>query len=606
MADVYAPLLDVLERTGFWPVVLHVSGPLLAWLEEHDPAYLDRLGAHARAGRVELLASGFDEPILAMLDRADRAHQLRTMRETLQRRFGVEADFAWLTERVWEPDLAADLAAAGIRGVLVDDRHFLVSGFEPVQLHRPWRTAHDGRTLTLFPMHETLRYLIPFREPAETVEWLRALHWQGHRLAVLADDGEKFGGWPGTKRWVYEEGWLERFITAMQAAIADGVVRLTTLREAHEALLPSGPAYLPSASYREMEGWALPTRAAARLQSLEHDLGDRARGADAALLRGAHWKQFLAKYPEANRMHQHMLRISRLCRDLLDPAAARAAIGRAQCNDAYWHGVFGGLYLPFLRSAVWRNLIAAEAELRAGDRFHVEATDVDLDGREELLVTSGVLTAACAPSRGGALETFLHFGHGRNHADVLMRRREIYHGTDLTDGTAEIIDHTGSAALPSGSALPFDHEPRALFVERIVPELVDLPTWMSGEYPMLATWAHAECHAMWRVRVDEAALAFAAERPHLEKLLRFRTDGTILAEFAWRGEAYPEDCVFTTELSSAGRLEIEAEGAEIWRYPIETLAKSERGYDRTRQGEAIVVRVPVHRSALTLVVRPQG
>jgi len=123
---------------------------------------------------------------------------------------------------------------------------------------------------------------------------------------------------------------------------------------------------------------------------------------------------------------------------------------------------------------------------------------------------------------------------------------------------------------------------------------------------MLATWAHAECHAMWRVREDETALAFAAERPHLEKLLRFRADGTILAEFAWRGEAYPEDCVFTTELSTAGTLEIEAEGAEIWRYPVETLAKSERGYDRTRQGEAIVVRVPVHRSALTLVVRPQG
>jgi len=33
---------------------------------------------------------------------------------------------------------------------------------------------------------------------------------------------------------------------------------------------------------------------------------------------------------------------------------------RGQCNCPYWHGVFGGMYLPHLRSALYRELIKAD------------------------------------------------------------------------------------------------------------------------------------------------------------------------------------------------------------------------------------------------------
>ena len=33
--------------------------------------------------------------------------------------------------------------------------------------------------------------------------------------------------------------------------------------------------------------------------------------------------------------------------------------------------------------------------------------------------------------------------------------------------------------------------------------------------------------------------------------------------------------------------------ADWWRHPVETLAKSERGLDRTRQGESITLRWPM-------------
>ena len=52
--DVYRPLLDRLAGRGFLPVVLHLSGPLLEWLERHEPAYLDRVGTEAQGHSHEL------------------------------------------------------------------------------------------------------------------------------------------------------------------------------------------------------------------------------------------------------------------------------------------------------------------------------------------------------------------------------------------------------------------------------------------------------------------------------------------------------------------------------------------------------------------------
>src|SRR5437899_6355762 len=426
--DVYRPLLERLAEREFFPIAIHLSGPLLEWLEEHESGLLDRIARLAEGSRLELLLSGFYEPVLAALPREDRVEQIHWMREAIRRRFGVEATGLWLTERVWEPDLAADLADAGVRYLLVDDRHFLVSGFERDRLHAPFLTESGGKRVGLFPIDERLRYLIPFRPPAEISAYLRELRQAGRPLAVFVDDGEKFGGWPGTKDWVYTRGWLAQFLDAVGALVAAGEVRLTTPGAALDTVPSGGLAYLPTASYREMEAWALPPAAARRLAVLEHELGEaRMAGPEGALVRGAHWRNFLVKYPEANRMHKKMLALSTLCRERGDPASARRAIGRAQCNDAYWHGLFGGLYLPHLRAAIWRNLALAEGELRRGEGLVVEQLDLDGDGAVELWIHSGVFSALVSPQRGGAIEEYTMLEQGLNYADVLTRRRESYH-----------------------------------------------------------------------------------------------------------------------------------------------------------------------------------
>jgi alpha-amylase/alpha-mannosidase (GH57 family) len=179
-------------------------------------------------------------------------------------------------------------------------------------------------------------------------------------LAVFADDGEKLEAGQAQREWVYDKGWLRDFLNTMESLVTSGDVKLSTCSAALDAVHSGGLAYLPTASYREMEGWSLPPTAALRLGELETELGaERIAGEDSAFIRGGHWRNFLVKYPESNRAHKKMMALSALCRRRGDPEDVRRAIGRAQCNDASWHGVFGGLYLPHLREAVWLNLAHA-------------------------------------------------------------------------------------------------------------------------------------------------------------------------------------------------------------------------------------------------------
>jgi alpha-amylase len=615
LEDVYRPLLDRLEGRGFLPAVLHLSGPLLDWLESHEPAYLDRLGTLAADGKLEILLAGYYEPVLASLPRADRIEQIRWMHEAVQRRFGVDARGLWLTERVWEPELAADLADAGVRYALVDDRHFLATGFERERLHAPFWTESDGRPLALFPIDERLRYLIPFRPPEETAQYLRELRGAGHRLAVLADDGEKFGGWPGTKEWVYGRGWLDQFMATVGGLVEGGEVRLSRLDEALAEVPSNGLAYLPTASYTEMESWSLPADAALRLARLQRDLGEaRIAGPDGALVRGAHWRNFLVKYSESNRMHKKMQALSALCRRKGNPVEARRAIGRAQCNDAYWHGVFGGLYLPHLRDAIWRELALAEGELRRGKGLAWEVLDFDGDGSQEIWVHSESFSALVSPVRGAAVEEYTLFRSGINYANVLTRRREAYHDLALERAAAESALGNGGTAsihdIEEGIRLaerpPLDAEDRALFLERILPGSLGLEEFVRGDYRPVHSWARTPFDfAVQRRRgALEIACATGEGGERLAKLIRFGSDGEVTVRYAWNPGAAAPDDLFSTEISLAGSLEAEtAPPAEPWRFSIETVAKSERGLDRTRQGDSLTLRWPVRLGEAAVVLR---
>ena len=628
--DVYQPFLRHAVDGDLLPLTLHVSGPLLDWLESNQPTYLDLVGRLVADGKLELLLAGYYEPILPSLLREDRIEQVAWLREALASRFGADAKGLWLTERVWEPDLPADLVDAGVEYVLVDDRHFVASGFSRDALHLPFRTEAEGKSLGVFAIDEQLRYFLPFHSPDDTVAYLRRLRSTGRRLAVAADDIEKFGGWPGTKAWVYEEGWLDRFVRAMKAMEEEGEIKFATFSQALADLPSGGPAYLPSSSYREMEEWSLPSDGFHRLEILKNELGqERMAHSESPLIRGSHWRNFLVKYSESNRMHKKTMILSRLCRERGNPQDARRALGAAQCNDAYWHGVFGGLYLRHLRDAVWQKLAEAEGLLRQGEDLVCEEVDLDLDGHHELWIHSESFSALVSPARGGVVEELTFFGPRINLANTLTRRREAYHergrredGQTRDDsahsGAGEHDSHHDARTAPSIHDLeealqfqelpPVDLDDRALFLDRILPTNLDPEAYRDGSFEPLLNRARRPLKVLSVEEGDGPNVTGDRDLPArwleiclgdtpdgtFEKRIRFGSDGTLEVLYNWDPSVFPPDSMFSSELSLGAEADVlSAPEATVWRFPISTYSKSERGFDETVQGESVTVSWPI-------------
>src|SRR5712691_2944245 len=169
--DSYWPFLELLDQYPEIPITLHTSGPLMEWLCERMPDYLDRLRRLVQRGQVEIMGGGFYEPILTMIPSRDRIGQIRSYKDYLENLFQTRVRGMWVPERVWEQPLVSDIAAAGIEYTVLDDYHFRQAGLEEHQLFGYYLSEDNGRLLRIFPGSERMRYLVPFRNPEETIAY---------------------------------------------------------------------------------------------------------------------------------------------------------------------------------------------------------------------------------------------------------------------------------------------------------------------------------------------------------------------------------------------------------------------------------------------------
>lgn len=452
----YFPFLDVLQAHPKIKASLHYSGVLYDWLEAVHPGLLERVEDMAGSGQIELLTGAYYEPILPLIPDNDKIGQIRSFSSRLEERFDFSPTGMWLAERVWEPALAKPIVQAGVDYTLIDDVHFKAAGLRDEELFGYYLTEEAGFSLRLFPISQRLRYLIPFASKVEEViEYLRDLATPlGERLIVFGDDGEKFGLWPTTYDWVYKKKWLGSFFTALERN--QDWIKMWDFKKWLKEKGSLGRLYLPTCSYQEMGEWALPASAIPLYEELidelkEHGKFEQFKG----FLKGGFHRNFLSKYPEANLMHKKMLyvsnKIDRFSREFC-LNEARSHLYKAQCNCPYWHGVFGGLYLPHLRRAIYNHLI--EAESIVDKMSHTESSwlddevvDFDKDGYSEILINTPEISLYLAPHQGGCLFELDHKRKNLNLLDTLARRSEGYHRKLL--GLDEEIGRDGKGEAKS-------------------------------------------------------------------------------------------------------------------------------------------------------------
>lgn len=608
----YLPFIQALERHPKIKMALHYSGCLLDWLNKKRPEFLPALKKLVKSGQVEMMGGGYYEPILPLIPDRDKLGQLRMHSDFIKQYAGCQPEGAWLTERVWEQSLAKIFKQGKLSYTIVDDSHFERAGKDVEEILGYYLTEEEGLSIAIFPSSKKLRYAMPFRMPHETIDYLRSVATPDGKKAVMyGDDGEKFGLWPKTYKWVYEEGWLERLFKALEDNSDWITIQLP--REYLENYEPLGRIYLPSSSYPEMLEWS-----------------------------GGYFRNFLVKYPEANWMHKRMLYVS----EKLDSVktkpdkykSAKTALYKSQCNCAYWHGVFGGLYLHHLRHAVYSNLIEAQNLMNGAgkpkNRIAKEIADIDKDGFDEIIMTNGPLGVYISPRRGGTITEIDYMPKSINLVNTLARRPEEYHkkinsspATEIRDisdpdGIASIHDITGAKEKSLGELLNYDRHGKSFLIEHFLAPEADAEDFARSSFAELGDfavsaykYALAEGPSKITAHLEREGTVLSPNRPtslKVEKSVTLESGKTAVGiSYRLKNTADSKtDVWFGTEfnlslrdkgfskiggLRDINKLEIKDEwfgtflkyslskAADLWFYPVETVSESEGGLERTYQ-----------------------
>ncbi len=412
--------LKFLKLLGKYPEIkisLHFSGSLLHWIEENHPEFFNIVIKLIEANQIEIISGGFYEPIFPVIREEDAIGQIKMLTDYIKENFKFKPYGAWIPERVWEPQLVPTLKEAGIKYAIVDDTHFIKAGLDKSSIYGYYMAEYNSKKIALFGSDKNLRYYIPFKKPKQTIDYLKRVFVNNPRaLFFYGDDAEKFGEWPGTYKLVYENRWLENFFKML--VDNSSWLKTVTLKQALTKRSPLGRICVPSASYDEMLKWS-----------------------------GGGWRNFLTKYPESNQMHKKMMLVSKRISSLRQKIVgekkekllnlATEHLYKGQSNCAYWHGLFGGLYLFNLREAIYENLIKAEVFCRHCERSEakcpkgaissIQTTDYNCDKYKEIIFSNRLISAYFSPRKGGSLIELDYKPLSANLINTLSRKKETYH-----------------------------------------------------------------------------------------------------------------------------------------------------------------------------------
>jgi alpha-amylase len=399
-----------------------------------------------------------------------------------------------------------------------------------------------------------------------------------------------------------------------------------------------------------MGQWSLPPEGALEyehvLKELEKIVGERA----GQLLRGGIWREFFARYPESNHIHKRMCMISRRVHEAnnLDAKKGKEALielWKGQCNDAYWHGIFGGLYLPHLRSSLYRCLLRAETLACdiLNDRKQNEQFDFDFDGYEDVLLgTDDVVLAAS--EKGGCLTELSLRKQAVNILDIITRRPEAYHAKIAHASSAEPGDtrtiHDQLTCREAGLSdyLVYDKYRRASLLDHFFPldttleamagsTCEELGDFIGSAYSMSRAYRKNDISLTFSrtgfVRQDRMELSKKVDlsRP-LEISVEYLLAGACIGLFAVEmnlsllGSPYALIRVGgkTLQMRSMAvhehitdfiiedrflRLTMKfsfSEPVHFYHYPVETVSLSEQGVERLYQGTSMLFGVPLQHS----------
>jgi len=547
-AEKYRPLIAVIEKHRQLRLSLHFAGPILEHLRDQEPAMLSRLRELANEGRIELLGGAYHDAVLPSIPERDALSQLQLTANFCKQHFGKVPAGAWMCLRAWDPALPTLLRKARVEYTLLDDAQFVAGGLDPSAIHGHFVTERAGDAITVFPVDRELTRTVEegsleqLRERLETAAragaaaaaMARASNGgqttaADERLEVIAVEADR----------LLSTGRLEPFVGLLAEEYT--WVKTHTMHRARGIWASRGRVYVPGGAEASLSAYARPAEGV----RLRRDFQERMEAAGVwdeveSYLGPVSFNSFLVKYPEADRIHKRMLRVSRKVDALRNfvqqkqdhPAAKKArvmlekvcaALWRAQNHSVYWHGGRrgNGIYDPLLRQRVTRELLAAEriVDRLLGDPstkgWYGEAIDVDGDGRAEAVVATPHFGAVVHAGRGGTLWELDLRQKGLPIQTSVDGGEEPEHLTGDTDTDVSLVGPSGEASVadrpmvPELAALGLGRAPRGALVDHFFAPEATASSFASRRFPEVGTFARAPYDLM-RIQGPQNGHAFGS------------------------------------------------------------------------------------------------
>ena len=118
IANCYHPLLDLCEKRG--PLGVEISGYTLEEIAARDPAWIARARALLRAGRMELIGSGYSQMIGPLVPARVTRENLKLGNAVYDHLLGVKPRVALINEQAYAAGLVPLYAEAGYDAILMD------------------------------------------------------------------------------------------------------------------------------------------------------------------------------------------------------------------------------------------------------------------------------------------------------------------------------------------------------------------------------------------------------------------------------------------------------------------------------------------------------
>jgi len=367
------------------------------------------------------------------------------------------------------------------------------------------------------------------------------------------------------------------------------------------------------------------------------------------------WRNFKVKYPETNFMYSRMMYVSGLLQQAIEAGVSEAVVEAArdhlyqgQCNCSYWHGAFGGIYLPHLRNAVYQHLLYAENLLRRrltpeAEFIEAESSDYNFDGRAEVRLANEQISTWISPHAGGHVYELDLMQIGHNLGSTLARRNEYYHakvlqGENQSEGDAASI-HDLVIFKQEGldKRLQYDSRLRNSLIDHFWDEDVTLDALMENSAMERGDFAGGDFGAKIRRSADRIQVMMAREGNAWGVPLKITKGLTLVKgsdeiEIAYMIEGLPSDRSFRfgVEFNFAGlpdgqddRFFSDADGnkigqlgekvelmeaktlsltdqwlglqlsleldsdATLWAYPVQAVSQSESGFELVHQAVCV-------------------